>query len=121
MASDFIGLDSIDELERLIAESDQRLIVVFKHSVTCGISAVAYDELRALVSDAPSAAKYAIVTVQTHRDVSNAVSTRFDVRHETPQALLIHKGCVVWEGSHFRLTAETLQTAIENYSSTDES
>jgi bacillithiol system protein YtxJ len=45
---------------------------------------------------------YAIVTVQTHRDISNAVTARLGVRHETPQALLIQDGRVVWSASHFR-------------------
>jgi bacillithiol system protein YtxJ len=36
-------------------------------------------------------ADYAVVTVQTHREVSNAVSARLGVRHETPQALLIRR------------------------------
>jgi bacillithiol system protein YtxJ len=34
------------------------------------------------------------------------------VRHETPQALLIRDGRVVWTASHFRVTGGALETAI---------
>ena len=53
-----------------------------------------------------------MVTVQTHRDVSNAVATRLGVRHETPQALLVRDGQVIWTASHFRVTAQAVAAAL---------
>ena len=44
--------------------------------------------------------QYAMVTVQTHRAVSNAIAQKLGVRHETPQALLVKSGRVVWSASH---------------------
>jgi thioredoxin 1 len=55
-----------------------------------------------------------MVTVQTHRAISNAVALRLGVRHETPQALLIRDGRVVWSASHFRVTAAAVEDAIRN-------
>ena len=69
MRSDLIVLDNVDALERVIVASDARLVLLFKHSVTCGTSAQAHDELREHLSKAQHNAQYAIVTVQTHRDV----------------------------------------------------
>ena len=51
MLSDLIVLDSVDVLERVIAASKERLVLLFKHSVTCGNSAQAHDELVAHLSD----------------------------------------------------------------------
>jgi len=103
----------IDELEQLLSESDTRPLLVFKHSYTCGISAEALDELIShLDGDRGQAARYALVTVQTHRDVSNAVAAKLGVRHETPQALLIRDRQVVWAASHFRVTADAMLAAI---------
>ena len=64
-------------------------------------------------------AHYAVVTVQTHRDVSTAVATRLGVRHETPQALLIVDGRVVWSASHYRVTAESIAKAIQSHHTAD--
>jgi bacillithiol system protein YtxJ len=107
-------LKHIDELDRLLTESDDRPLVVFKHSYTCGISAEALDELVAHLSGRHvDEARYAVVTVQTHRDVSNAVAAKLGVRHETPQALVIREGQVVWAASHFRVTANAVSAAIK--------
>jgi bacillithiol system protein YtxJ len=79
----------------------------------------ALDELVAHMNDRTgtgraerSAPQYAMVTVQTHRAVSNAVAQKLGVRHETPQALLIRDGRVVWSASHFRVTAAAVDAAI---------
>ena len=133
MHPDLTPLEHVDELHRLIADSESRPVLLFKHSYTCGVSMEALDELVAHLNDrgpkgsapldgrsAPhderSALQYAMVTVQTHRAVSNAVAQKLGVRHETPQALLIRSGRVVWSASHFRVTAAAVEDAIRNQS-----
>jgi bacillithiol system protein YtxJ len=102
----------MDELDRALAASDERPLLIFKHSFTCGISAEALDELVAHLNERCMDASYAMVTVQTHREVSNAVARRLGVRHETPQALLVREGRVVWSASHFRVTARAVDAAM---------
>ena len=114
MHPDLTPLQHIDELEQLLHESTQRPLLLFKHSYSCGISAEALDELVDHLNSDPSASvRYAMVTVQTHRDVSNAVAKKLGVRHETPQALMIRDGRVVWTASHFRVTAKAVDAAIK--------
>ena len=114
MHPDLTALQGIDDLERLIGESETRPLLLFKHSYTCGTSMEALEELVTHLNDRPTDVQYAMVTVQTHRDVSNAVSARLGVRHETPQALLIRDGRVVWSASHFRVTADAVEEAIRS-------
>ena len=102
----------LEDLDRLLEGYSVRPVLLFKHSHTCGVSAEALDELLDHLSDRVQDASYAIVTVQTHRDLSNAVAKRLGVRHETPQVLLISGGEVVWSASHFRVTAAAVQNAI---------
>lgn len=114
MHPDITPLQRVDDLEQLLTESRSRPLLVFKHSYSCGVSAEALDELvDHLNSDSASSARYAMVTVQTHRDVSNAVAARLGIRHETPQALLIRDGRVVWSASHFRVTRKAVAAAIK--------
>ena len=125
MHPDLRSLEHVDELHRLIDESQSRPILLFKHSHSCGVSMEALDELVTHLNDrgpersAPRDSRplqYAMVTVQTHRAISNAVAQRLGVRHETPQALLIRDGRVVWSASHFRVTAAAVEDAIRNQS-----
>ena len=112
---ELIRIDGLDELDRLLDASNLRPLLLFKHSYTCGVSAEALDELVAHVNERRRDVHYAVVTVQTHRDISNAVARKLGVRHETPQALLIQDGRVVWSASHFRVTAAAVDDALTRY------
>ena len=123
MHPDLTTLEHVDELHRLLAASEIRPVLLFKHSYTCGVSLEALEELVSHMNQqAPDSRRetraphYAMVTVQTHRAVSNAIAQQLGVRHETPQALLIKDGRVVWSASHFRVTAAAVESAIKNQS-----
>jgi bacillithiol system protein YtxJ len=105
----------IEDLDRLLAQTSDRPLLLFKHSLTCGTSAEALDELLDHINGDGLDARYAILTVQSQRELSNAVSARLGVRHETPQALLIRHGRVIWSASHFRVTATAVQSAIRSH------
>jgi len=112
-------LQHVDDLHRLLAESESRPVLLFKHSYTCGVSMEALDELVAHLNDREAKTflpQYAMVTVQTHRALSNAIAQKLGVRHETPQALLVRNGRVVWSASHFRVTAAAVNDAIRTQS-----
>lgn len=105
-------LDDIAALEAAIAESRERPVLLFKHSRTCGISCEAYDELQAHLAVDGLPAAYKLITVQSHRRVSDEASARLGVRHETPQAILLRDGRPIWSASHFRITADELRRAV---------
>jgi bacillithiol system protein YtxJ len=105
-------LRHIEDLDTLMAGSADQPLLLFKHSYTCGTSAEALDELVDHLNDDGLQARYAIVTVQTHPELSHTIAKRLGVRHETPQALLIREGRVVWSASHFRVTADAVEAAI---------
>ncbi len=118
MHPELTALRELEELDRMLAASSERPLLLFKYSSTCGTSAEALDELVAHLNESPADVTYAMVTVQTHRDVSNAVARTLGVRHETPQVLLIRDGRVVWSASHFRVTAAAVEDAINRFQST---
>jgi bacillithiol system protein YtxJ len=109
--SRLIPLANVTDLESAIAESRERPVLLFKHSRYCGVSCEALDELHAHIEAAAGHTSYRIITVQTHRPVSDAAAQRLGVRHETPQALLLRDGKVIWNASHFRITATELDRA----------
>lgn len=110
-------LSDLDMLEAAIAESAERPVLLFKHSRTCGISCEALDELYAHLSNGTGNAAYKMITVQSHRRVSDHVTERLGIRHETPQAIVLRGGQAVWNASHFRITAEEIARVIASSSS----
>jgi bacillithiol system protein YtxJ len=105
-------LSDLDMLEAAIAESLERPVLLFKHSRTCGVSCEAMDELQAHLSERRTGAAYKVITVQSHRGLSDHAASRLGVRHETPQAILLRDGKPVWNASHFRITAAALSQVL---------
>ena len=112
--NNLIPLHDIDELDAAIAGSSHRPVLLFKHSRTCGISCEALDELHAHMAERAVEAAYKLITVQSHRPVSDAAAARLGVRHETPQAILLRAGRPIWSASHFRITASELSRALHS-------
>jgi bacillithiol system protein YtxJ len=116
MPADLKRLTSPDQIDALLEESATRPVLIFKHSVSCGTSAYAFDELGDLLKrPLPVDVRYAVVVVQSDRATSTALAARLGVRHETPQALLVRDGRVVWHASHHRLTADALAKAVATH------
>jgi len=107
-------LQSIEELNQALAESSERPVLLFKHSLTCPISARAFRQLKEHLEEVTPSVAYKLITVQTARSVSNEAEARLGIQHETPQAILVRNGHPVWNASHFDITAETIQEAIQS-------
>jgi|SRR5687768_18462322 len=106
------NLVDIAALDAAIAESADRPVVLFKHSRHCGISCEALDELHSHLEAAGADASYNLITVQSHRHVSDETAKRLGLRHETPQAIVLKDGRPVWNASHFRITADALSRVL---------
>jgi bacillithiol system protein YtxJ len=110
---DLMPLHDVESLDAAIAESRERPVLLFKHSRYCGVSCEALDELQSHIdARGPGSVAYKMITVQTHRPVSDAASQRLGIRHETPQAILLRDGKAVWNASHFRITASQLDQVL---------
>ena len=101
--ANFIELKSADRLEELFAQSSEKPVVLFKHSLTCPISAGVYSEVSQADADIN------LVIVQTSRDVSNEIARKTGIRHESPQAIVIKDGRAVYHASHYDITAEDIE------------
>ena len=111
-------LTTVAELDAALAGSASRPILIFKHSATCGTSALAaeeVDEIVALIEEEALPVDLFVVGVQAARAVSNEIETRMRVRHESPQVLLISNGQVIWRASHFRVTATAMTAALRQH------
>lgn len=94
----------MDELDHVL---DEPIAVVYKHSPLCGASAAAARHVRTFIDEYPDVPVY-LIDVIRDRPLARKVARRLSVRHESPQALLLRDGSVVWSGSHGAVTADTL-------------
>ena len=104
------GPDPIRSETDLDAALDREVAVLYKHSPLCGLSARAAVEVRSFMRERPEVPVYH-VDVISDRSLSRLVAERLGVRHESPQALVLHDGEVTWHGSHRSVTASALGRA----------
>ena len=91
-------LESVDDLSSLISESNHTPQLIFKHSTRCSISVMVKNRLeREFV---PSPAIFHYLDLLNYRPLSAAIADRFQVHHESPQALLIYKEECIYDESH---------------------
>lgn len=105
-------LDTAEALDAAFAASHQQPVFVFKHSLICPISTAAWSRFTNFAHAHAEGAHYLFVEIQNTRPLSNAVAQRTGVRHESPQALLLREGAVVWHASHGGITEATLAEAL---------
>ena len=103
MKARFNEIHNIEELDALIEKSNEQAVVFFKHSVTCPISSGVYQEI------ANADADINLIVVQNARSVSTAIAEKTGVRHESPQALIIKNGEVVYHAAHYDVTAREVE------------
>ncbi|MBB6448123.1 bacillithiol system protein YtxJ [Geomicrobium halophilum] len=100
-----------EQKELMDAIEEHGEILLFKNSTTCPISANAFDELKAFATEHPEVPVY-YLNVQDERPLSEYVATFWDVKHESPQALLLTSSEAKWHTSHSKITEQVLEKAL---------
>lgn len=99
-------LTDIGQLEDIKQLSFTQPVVLFKHSTRCSISTMVKSRLERMYT--PSDIRFYYLDLINHRDISNAIAATFEVRHESPQALLIKNGICIFNESHNGIDMEEL-------------
>ena len=101
------------DIDALIAESFRRPVVLLKHSEWCNRSHAAIDVARRELGSWGKQIDCRIVIVQQHRAVAAAIARRLDIRHETPQIILLRDGQATWDAAHTDITAKAVKRALQ--------
>jgi len=108
--NEWIILNDENQLNDLIVESRLKPVIIYKHSTRCGLSTMTYQRLQnGWEQISPKASLYYLDLVR-YREISSKVSEIFNVRHQSPQVLVIKNGSSVYMASHHEiLVNEILQ------------
>lgn len=93
-------LEDISQLDAVEKLSQEKLVVIFKHSVTCGISNMVWHQFQNEIDFTNDHIEMLYLDLLAHRDVSNEITRRFQVLHQSPQILVIKNGEVLHHASH---------------------
>lgn len=105
-----LQVTTIEEFENIVSSNEKLLLI--KHSLTCPISGNAFEEYENFTKENDFPTYY--LYVQEARPLSNYIAEKYEVKHESPQALLFENGKVKWHASHWDITKSSLKQAFEN-------
>lgn len=103
-------LTSEEQFQALVEESKDTPVLIFKHSTACSVSSTAKGRLERQweeMKDASVKAYY--LDLLAFRPISNLIARQFNVRHESPQVLLIQNGECIYNASHLAIRAADLK------------
>lgn len=106
MTHKFSRISDRETWAQLLIASNERPILVFKHSNSCGISSAAYREMEKLEN-------VNFLEVQAARELSREIAAMTGVTHETPQVIVLRDGKAVWNASHFEVKAQVVSEAMQ--------
>lgn len=110
MENHFVKIKDTESLESLTVRSKGAPLVIFKHSLTCPISAAAFEQMLRFDGEV------ALIEVQVARQLSNEIESKLGIPHESPQVIVLRNGQVAWNASHFKITAEAVAEAVREAS-----
>jgi bacillithiol system protein YtxJ len=106
-------ISTLEDLNTLWTSSAP--VLLFKHSNRCECSHAVIDEYRSFTQEhaEEKGLQSALVVVQEARSVANEIESRTGVKHQTPQAILMKEGRVLWHASHWGITRKAMESAFE--------
>lgn len=107
------SLTSLDELDACLALSDDRPVLIFKHSTACPISSQAYSEVAKYIQHAAeSDPPVYMVKVIEDRPVSNQIADTLALQHRSPQLILVKDRAAAWSSSHYGINEQAIRDAV---------
>ena len=105
------ALTDLEQLNEIISLSNEKPVVIFKHSTRCSISRMALKQFENEFNFSDKVTPYFLDLI-AHRDISNGIASRFNVVHQSPQLLLIKEGKSVYHVTHSDISADALNSKV---------
>jgi bacillithiol system protein YtxJ len=87
------------------------LVFLFKHSPTCGTSALAHEEVERYQAADPATPVYR-VDVIGQRPLSQDFAAVLGIGHASPQIILLRGARPLWNTSHWRIRQEVMEAEV---------
>jgi len=100
----WINLEDLGQLNEIIIASEEKPVVIFKHSTRCSVSRMALKQFENEFNLQGKMDAYFLDLIE-NRAISNEIASKFDVVHQSPQLLVIKNGKCIYNISHSEIDA----------------
>ncbi|MEO8515632.1 MAG: bacillithiol system redox-active protein YtxJ [Flavobacterium sp.] len=99
-------------LDEIVKTSFEKPVTLFKHSTRCSISRFALKQFEKEYNIETVKMELYFLDLLEHRSISNEVTERFGVMHQSPQIIVIKDGKAIYHASHSDIQAEDLNQFV---------
>ncbi len=100
------------QLEEIIKISITKPVLIFKHSTRCGVSRMALKNFENDYDIQENEIDMYFLDLLEYRTLSNDISEKFMVAHQSPQVLVIKNRDVIYNDSHYSITVEAIKEVL---------
>lgn len=106
----WVKLEDMANLDQLIqTQSYEKPVVLFKHSTRCSISSMALNRLEMDWDMDPEQVVPVYLDLIAYRAISDKIAADLNVRHQSPQVLLVKNGQCIYNASHNEIDVEGIK------------
>lgn len=109
---DWQPLNDLTQISEVITRSYEKTVVIFKHSTRCNISRFALDNFEADYHFSSEQMAPFYLDLIAFREISNEISRKFGIEHQSPQIIVIKNGRAVFAASHESIDAALLERFV---------
>ena len=113
MKINWVPLKDKTQLEELIKISSDKPVLIFKHSTRCGISRMVLKNFENDYDIPETEMDLYFLDLLNYRALSQDISTKFNVTHQSPQVLLIKNGEVIYHDSHDYINVKKIKELLK--------
>ena len=90
-----------EQWQGLLDESMNETVFLFKHSIRCGVSSMVLSRFERQMRERNK--NYYFLNILANRDLSNWIADELNIRHESPQLIVLKEAKVIAYDSHYNL------------------
>ena len=110
---DWIDLTNESQLSSLIIKSSDKPVLIFKHSTRCGVSRMALKSFEKNYDIDSSDVKLYFLDLLKFRKLSNEISSKLNIIHQSPQVIVIRDKKVVYHDSHYGISVSSIKIVLD--------
>lgn len=108
----WIGLTEISQLTAITLQSTAKPILIFKHSTRCGVSRMALKSFEREYDLNETSVDLYFLDILKYSAISNEVSVKFNVQHQSPQVIVLKNEKVIYQDSHYGISVKAIQKVL---------
>jgi bacillithiol system protein YtxJ len=107
-------LDDKNQIDHAIEVSNEKPVVIFKHSTRCGISRMVLNQFNNNAEFDEDAVLLLYLDLLAHRNISDEIANRFNIQHQSPQMLILKNCEVVHHATHSAIVPSAVSQILNS-------